>query len=326
MTRYPARHGALPTLARAALIGMLVLAPHAALAQISTTTATTTVSMSAVNSTSTSSTSSPSSATAATSTQNTNEGIEAQVRSYFASTTVMIAIASCESGFRQFDPSGNPLMGGNGDVYGIFQISSSTHAAIARSMGMDIGTVLGNMAYANYLYEKSGTKPWISSFQCWNAIANPALVAQNGPLSAPLHFTLILGSVSPEVTTLQQLLNKTKTPVATSGPGSPGQETTRFGMMTKLAVEAFQCAQKIVCSGDEYTTGYGAVGPATRAALMNLSGSAMALATVPVPQNTPLIASPSTTTPDEAAQIASLTAQIAQLQQILAALLKARGL
>jgi hypothetical protein len=236
----------------------------------------------------------------------------------------MIAIASCESGFRQFDTDGNPLRGGDGDVYGIFQISSSTHTAIAKSMGMDINTVAGNMAYANYLYSKEGTRPWISSFQCWNAIANPALVTQNGPMSAPLHFTLILGSVSPEVMTLQELLNKTKTPVATSGPGSPGQETARFGMLTKLAVEAFQCAQNIVCSGDEFTTGYGAVGPATSAALMSPPGSAMALATVPVPVNSPL-PTPATTTPNESAEIESLTAQIAQLQQILAALLKARG-
>lgn len=58
-------------------------------------------------------------------------------------------------------------------------------------------------------------------------------VAINTPLS--------IGSVGPEVKTLQILLNSDlQTRVASSGAGSPGQETDYFGPKTRLALIKFQ--------------------------------------------------------------------------------------
>ena len=46
-----------------------------------------------------------------------------------------------------------------------------------------------------------------------------------------------------------------------------GDVTGYFGEQTKAAIERFQCAYGIVCEGDPLSTGYGAVGPSTRAKL-----------------------------------------------------------
>ena len=291
-----------------------------------TTTAATTSVPAATDATTTAATTTSAASPAATTTAatstvpaiNTNVGVEAQVRAFFADTPIMVAIANCESGFREFNALGNPLNGGSGGMIGIFQISQSVHATLARSMGMDIYTVAGNMAYAKYLYQKAGTGPWLSSFACWNPglSSNAQTSADTNPVL--LHSNLVMGAVSQEVLALQQLLNKTSSPIAASGPGSPGQETQKFGALTRVAVRAFQCAQNIICTGDEYTTGYGAVGPATRTALLAVSGSAVA--TVPTPVNTTALPGAA-----EQAQIAQLEAQIAQLSQILANLIKQRA-
>jgi peptidoglycan hydrolase-like protein with peptidoglycan-binding domain len=46
-----------------------------------------------------------------------------------------------------------------------------------------------------------------------------------------------------------------------------------YGYATEAALEKFQCAEHIVCSGTPSTTGYGAVGPKTAAALDVLEGA-----------------------------------------------------
>ncbi len=62
-----------------------------------------------------------------------------------------------------------------------------------------------------------------------------------------LRFTKDLkpGTVDQQVLYLQQFLNDTGYMVATSGPGSPGQETTRFGAGTAKALIEFQKKNKI---------------------------------------------------------------------------------
>src|ERR1700690_4182640 len=100
--------------------------------------------------------------------QTTTPSAESSVRSYFSDIPVMIAIANCESGFREFNSDGSVLHGGTDDsMTGIFQIDPSIHASKALSMGFDLNTVDGNMGYARYLYGAEGTTPWISSFPCW---------------------------------------------------------------------------------------------------------------------------------------------------------------
>ncbi len=199
--------------------------------------------------------------------QDTNDGVAATVRSYFADTPVMIAIAKCESEFRQFDENGGPLHGGNGNMIGVYQISEAVHADIAATLGMDIYSLSGNLAYAKHLYLEKGTVPWNASRACWGPKARTLSQVIAATSNISFHPSLKPGIVSPEVVALQKLLNNAGFLIAEDGPGSPGQETPIFGEMTKLALQRFQCEKDIVCNGSASTTGYGAVGPATRAAL-----------------------------------------------------------
>jgi hypothetical protein len=228
--------------------------------------------------------------------------VASAVKSYFADIPVMAAIAKCESSFTQYNTNGTVLNGGSGGMIGVFQINKSVHAKFALTLGDDITTLQGNMAYARYLYDGEGTDPWISSEGCWGPVVSAGLLpaaasstmqriiaavtpsvahastldstsASSAPAKAStagaLSINLKSGSVSSQVATLQQLLNTAGYMVAKSGAGSPGQETSTFGPATKSAVQRFQCTHNIACSGSESTTGYGYVGAKTRAALSN---------------------------------------------------------
>jgi len=109
----------------------------------------------------------------------TNEGIEAKAKAYFKNTPVLADIAFCESSFRQYDQNGKILKGkvNKGDI-GVMQINKYYHADKAEELGDDLNTVEGNMAYAKYLYEKEGTKPWDSSSACWKGGINSGLTDQ----------------------------------------------------------------------------------------------------------------------------------------------------
>lgn len=103
--------------------------------------------------------------------QNIGEYTEQYVRDEFADVPVMIEIALCESRFNQFDKNRNVLMNHEGSsAKGIFQIMASIHEKGAAKMGMDINTIEGNVAYARYLFDTQGTKPWeadLKSKRCW---------------------------------------------------------------------------------------------------------------------------------------------------------------
>ena len=77
----------------------------------------------------------------------------------------------------------------------------------------------------------------------------------------------------------------------------------------------FQCENKQICDGDEYTTGYGFVGSKTRAALA-AANVAPATAAQPAPT--------SEYTPEQQAQIAALKTQIVELTKVLVGLLAAQ--
>jgi len=68
---------------------------------------------------------------------------------------------------------------------------------------------------------------------------------------------LTTGSLGEEVKALQEYLNAHGYTVASSGPGSAGNETTRFGAATKAAVIKYQKAKGI-------TPAVGYFGPKTR--------------------------------------------------------------
>ena len=108
--------------------------------------------------------------------------------------------------------------------------------------------------------------------------------------SAPaFNFTrnLTIGSTGEDVRALQQFLNSRNFTVATTGAGSPGNETTRFGPRTQSALIRFQTANNI-------SPARGFFGPITRGVIMELA-------------NAPVTTAPVTTTPVTTAPITAGT-------------------
>ncbi len=97
-----------------------------------------------------------------------SQNVEEKVREYFKDEPVLVAIARCESNFRQNDTTGNTLRGRvNPADLGVMQVNEKYHAATAIKLGHDLHSIEGNLAYAKYLYESQGTRPWNASRHCW---------------------------------------------------------------------------------------------------------------------------------------------------------------
>lgn len=90
-----------------------------------------------------------------------------------------------------------------------------------------------------------------------------ATASGSRPAQLLISRVLYLGLVGDDVKLLQQFLNQHGFLVATSGPGSAGQETTKFGLATRAAVIKFQLKSGIISSSQEAAAGL--VGPQTRA-------------------------------------------------------------
>ena len=92
-------------------------------------------------------------------------------------------------------------------------------------------------------------------------------VAPSASTTLPVLFTrtLSLGSIGADVKALQVYLNNNGFIVATSGLGSTGMETNRFGPATKAALIKFQNAHaSVILTPQGLTQGNGVFGPATR--------------------------------------------------------------
>jgi peptidoglycan hydrolase-like protein with peptidoglycan-binding domain len=109
------------------------------------------------------------------------------------------------------------------------------------------------------------------------AFAFPAMAstpAASANASSGIYFfehNLSAGTISSDVEDLQKYLNAHGFILAKTGPGSPGNETTKFGSATRAALIRFQLARKI-----SPASGY--FGPLTRAAV----NAAEQTATAPV--------------------------------------------
>jgi hypothetical protein len=149
---------------------MLVASIYGPVATATTTTSTTTA-PSAIIASTTDATTTPSTAT--TTVASSTDSISPQdtmafVKSYYSNEPVLIDIARCESTFRQYDANGNILRGKvNPADIGVMQINEKYQLEKAESLGYDIRTTAGNVAFAEYLYDTQGAAPWSASEPCW---------------------------------------------------------------------------------------------------------------------------------------------------------------
>ena len=135
--------------------------------------------------------------------------------------------------------------------------------------------------YREDFYLAAENKTWIKSSYFYldiKVVANSVsqtTVQTTSPTNsqtASFNFTrdLEIGMIGEDVKNLQKYLNSKGFMVAETGPGSPGNETTRFGSATQSALIAFQRANRITPS-----TGY--LGSATREFIKQTQISAQTL-------------------------------------------------
>ena len=99
-----------------------------------------------------------------------------------------------------------------------------------------------------------------------------AVAPSSSSTPAVLTRDLELGDTGEDVRALQQFLNTHGYQLANYGPGSPGNETTKFGYATQYQLAQFQKAHTI-------TPAVGYLGPKTRAALASLMSKTTATST-----------------------------------------------
>src|SRR3989338_5048557 len=106
------------------------------------------------------------------------------------------------------------------------------------------------------------------------------LPSSPSPTTGSITRDLSIGSRGTDVSALQTFLIAQGFLSATA--------TGYFGSLTEAAVRQYQAAQNIVSSGTPATTGYGAVGPRTRAAIVQQQGISTSPPSRPTPTPTPV--------------------------------------
>ena len=94
---------------------------------------------------------------------------EEKVRDYFDDIPIMAEVAKCESRFNHINPATGYVLRGiiNPKDVGVMQINEYYHDNTAQKLGLELSNLEDNLAYARYLYEKEGTRPWNASRACW---------------------------------------------------------------------------------------------------------------------------------------------------------------
>jgi hypothetical protein len=92
------------------------------------------------------------------------EVIQCELKDY----PVLLKICKCESGCRH-TIKGKVI---KGKVHpadsGLMQINTEAHADVLKKMNLDADKLEDNIAFAKFLYERDGLKPWKSSKSCWD--------------------------------------------------------------------------------------------------------------------------------------------------------------
>lgn len=97
------------------------------------------------------------------------KNVEKFLKDYFADTPILAKVGACESRNRQYNSNGGVLRGEK-NTYdrGVMQINILYHQEKADELGLNLNSIDDNVAFARYLYEKYGSKPWKSSSACWS--------------------------------------------------------------------------------------------------------------------------------------------------------------
>ena len=81
---------------------------------------------------------------------------------------VLVDVARCESGFRQYDKDGYVLRGTvNQKDVGLFQINEKYWLDASLKLGYDIYSIDGNIEMAKYIFDTQGIEAWSASEPCW---------------------------------------------------------------------------------------------------------------------------------------------------------------
>lgn len=87
----------------------------------------------------------------------------------FGTSSPMVAVIQCESGYRQYNEDGTVLVSSTSDI-GIGQLNAPTWRSVAKGVGIDITQPVGNLLWTKVLYDSQGLKPWNSSKKCWSKL------------------------------------------------------------------------------------------------------------------------------------------------------------
>jgi len=93
----------------------------------------------------------------------------AVLAAFFRQNPIMLKVAACESSLRHFDWNGQVVIGGVTPDVGVFQINP-VHEHELRTYRLDPRDFSHNVAFAHYLYQRDGLRPWNSSRNCWETI------------------------------------------------------------------------------------------------------------------------------------------------------------